>query len=157
VPPTGKTLTETKTVIDRETHSIIFTRSFAAPCERIFEAWTRPEHVAKWWDSSGDRLAECTIDLRPGGAFKLVSARAADFPPFGVIYREIKPPDHLVFEAMGAVGKVLFQSVSGGTRMIVRIECGSAAQLENFVKMGVDAGTSQTLDNLVAYIGAMQE
>jgi len=36
--------------------------------------------------------------------------------------------------------------------MTVEIACKSAEQLEQFLKMGVDAGTSQTLDNLVAYI-----
>jgi len=156
MPPAGKTSTETKLRIDQQTNSIIFTRNFAVPRERIFEAWTRPEHVAQWWDASGGRLAECTIDLRPGGAFKFAHARTADIPPFCGIYREITPPEQLVFDAMGAIGKVILQSVPGGTHMTVRIECGSAAQLEEFIRMGVDAGTSQTLDNLVVYAGAMK-
>ena len=42
------------------------------------------------------------------------------------------------------------------TLMIVTIECGSPAKLDQFLKMGVDVGTSHTLDNLVAYIGAKE-
>jgi len=36
--------------------------------------------------------------------------------------------------------------------MTVEIECESAGQLEQYLKMGVDTGTAQTLDNLVAYV-----
>src|SRR5271170_8193151 len=62
--------TETKIMIDRAAHTITMTRSFEAPPERVFEAWTRPEHIICWWDPSGVRLADCEVDLRPGGRFK---------------------------------------------------------------------------------------
>jgi hypothetical protein len=55
---------------------------------------------------------------------------------------------------MGATGRVILEEIGGRTHLTVRIECGSAAQLEQYLKMGVDAGTAKTLDNLVAYIGA---
>jgi uncharacterized protein YndB with AHSA1/START domain len=57
-----------------------------------------------------------------------------------------------VFEALNSTGRVQFSSAGGKTRMTVEIICQSAEQLEQFLKMGVDAGTSQTLDNLLAYI-----
>jgi uncharacterized protein YndB with AHSA1/START domain len=72
--------------------------------------------------------------------------------PFAGTYREIAPPDHLVFEAIGAMGRVVLQDVAGKTHMTVEIECRSAEQLDQYLKMGVDLGTSQTLDNLVAYV-----
>lgn len=150
MPAIAQAASETTAVLDKEAHAIVFTRTFAAPRENVFEAWTQPEHVARWWDPSGDRLRECAIDLRPGGAFQFVPSAAA-IPPFAGVYREIAPPEQIVFEAMGAVGKVILRDVDGGTHMTVRIECGSAAYLEQFLKMGVDVGTSQTLDNLVAY------
>jgi uncharacterized protein YndB with AHSA1/START domain len=130
------------------------TRMFAAPREQIFEAWTRPEHVTCWWDPSGHPLAECEIDLRPGGTFRFVSRDAPAAQQFGGVYREIAPPDYLVFEAMGAVGRVILEEIGGKTRLTVRIECGSAVLLEQHLKLGIDAGTAKTLDNLVAYIGA---
>ena len=37
----------TDVVLDRDTHTIILTRVLAAPCEQVFEAWTRPEHVER--------------------------------------------------------------------------------------------------------------
>jgi uncharacterized protein YndB with AHSA1/START domain len=105
MPPKGQVSTTTKVVVDRDANSIILTRTFSAPRERVFEAWTRPEHVAQWWDPAGERLTECVIDLRPGGVFKFVNKGSADAPPFGGVYREIAPPEQLVFEAMGAVGE----------------------------------------------------
>ncbi len=137
--------------IDHATHTIRFVRSFDAPAELVFEAWTRREHLRCWWDAAGGLLAVCEIDLRPGGTFRFVSGAHPDMPFTGV-YLEIVPPHRLVFEALNSTGRVLFASAGGKTRMTVEIVCGSAEQLEQFLQMGVAAGTSQTLDNLVAYI-----
>jgi uncharacterized protein YndB with AHSA1/START domain len=143
-------------VVDREAHAIVLTRMFAATREQVFAAWTRPEHVKCWWDPTGRPLAECEIDLRPGGAFRFVNQQADAAHQVAGLYREIAPPDYLVFEAMGATGRVMLEEIGGRTRLTVRIECGSAAHLEQYLKMGIDAGTAKTLDNLVAYIDAPQ-
>ena len=143
-------------VVDREAHAIVLTRMFAASREQVFAAWTRPEHVKCWWDPTGRPLAECEIDLRPGGAFRFVNQQTGAAHQFVGLYREIAPPDYLVFEVMGATGRVVLDEIGGKTRLTVRIECGSATHLEQYLKMGIDAGTAKTLDNLVAYIGATQ-
>jgi uncharacterized protein YndB with AHSA1/START domain len=145
---------DTEIVVDQDTHTIVLTRMFAAPCEQVFEAWTRPEHVTCWWDPAGHPLAECEIDLRPGGAFRFVNRHSSGAHQFAGVYREIAPPSYLSFEAMGAVGRVTLEQIGGETRLTVRIECGSAIKLEQYLKMGIDAGTAKTLDNLVAYLGA---
>jgi uncharacterized protein YndB with AHSA1/START domain len=151
--PKNEIADDAKIAIDRDKHAIVLTRMFAAPREQIFEAWTWSEHVTRWWDPEGRPLAECAIDLRPGGAFRFVT-QPPDSHQFVGVYREIAPPDYLVFEAMGAIGRVIFQGTGGATHLTVRIECSSAAQLEQYLKMGIDAGTAKTLDNLVAYVGA---
>jgi uncharacterized protein YndB with AHSA1/START domain len=144
----------TDVILERDTHTIILTRVLAAPCDQIFEAWTRPEHVACWWDPSGEPLAECEIDLRPGGAFKFVSRHPPGAHQFAGVYREIAPPRHLLFEAMGAIGRVILDETGGKTLLTVRIECGSAERFEQYLKMGIDTGTAKTLDNFVVYVGA---
>ena len=143
--------TRTGLEIDPVTHTIRFVRSFDAPAAVVFEAWTRPEHIRCWWDAAGEPLTVCEIDLRPSGAFRFVTRGHPDMP-FAGVYLEIAPPDRLVFEALNSTGRVQFTSAGDKTRMTVEITCKSAEQLEQFLKMGVDAGTSQTLDNLVAYI-----
>ena len=137
--------------IDRASNTIRLAREFDAPPSEIFEAWTKPEHVTCWWDAAGDPLAVCEIDLRPGGSFRFVTRGHPDLP-FAGVYREIAPPDRLIFEALGSTGRVLIREADGRTRMTVEIECGSSEQLDQFLKMGVSAGTGRTLDSLVVYM-----
>jgi uncharacterized protein YndB with AHSA1/START domain len=101
-------------------------------------------------------LAVCDIDLRPGGSFKFVT-RAHPEMPFVGKYLEIVPSHRLIFEALGATGRVLLEETGGKTHLAVEIECRSADHLDQFLKNGVDVGTSQTLDNLVAHIGATRQ
>ncbi|MBW8743286.1 MAG: SRPBCC domain-containing protein [Sphingomonas sp.] len=150
-------IAETDIILDRDTHTIILTRLLAAPREQVFEAWTRPEHVACWWDPSGEPLAECEIDLRPGGGFRFVNRHPPGMPPFAGVYREIAPPRHLVFEAMGAIGRVMLDETGSKTLLTVRIECGSAERFEQYLAMGIDTGTGKTLDNLAAHIGGIAQ
>ena len=156
MPPRHHTPADTRVNVDRTNNTIILTREFTVPRELVFEAWTHEEHVACWWDPSGARLKACEIDLRPGGAFKFVHQGPPEVPPFAGIYRKIAPPGELVFEAMGAIGTVILKEVDGKTLLTVSIACASAAHLDQFLQMGVDAGTSQTLDNLVVFVGGMK-
>jgi uncharacterized protein YndB with AHSA1/START domain len=78
---------------------IVATRDFAAPRERVFEAWTRPELLQRWLYGSEEwRLAVCEIDLRVGGAARFVW-RHADGREMGMngVYREIAPPGRIAF------------------------------------------------------------
>lgn len=144
------TAEKTKTTIDRPTSTITFKRSFGAPPEDVFDAWTQPEQIREWWDPEGAPLVGCSIDLRVGGTFKFINRGHS--PPFEGTYRVIDRPSLLVFDAMGAVGTVRIDSERGDTHMTVTIRCANAEHLEQFVKLGVDAGTDRTLDNLVAHV-----
>lgn len=152
MPAQSQATAKTNLEIDRNAHTIRLRRVFDANLTQIFDAWTKPEQVTCWWDAAGAPLTLCEIDLRPGGAFKFVTKDHPEMP-FAGTYREITPPDRLVFEAMGATGRVVLRNSAGKTHMTVEIECRSAEQLEQYLKMGIDVGTSQTLDNLVAYVG----
>jgi uncharacterized protein YndB with AHSA1/START domain len=138
--------------IDEATHTIRFVRDLDAPPARVFAAWTDPEQLALWWDATGEKLAACEIDLRPGGAFRFVSSHHPD-KPFTGVYTDIVPPTLLAFEANGASGKVMLADQAGATHMTVEIACRSPDRLAQFVAMGVAAGTSLTLDNLARHLG----
>ena len=86
------------TVTTRSDREIVITRAFDAPRRIVFEAWTKPEHVAQWWDPSRAPLAVCEIDLRPNGVFRFVHRGPAGLArPFTGIYREVVAPERLVF------------------------------------------------------------
>ena len=135
---------------------IVVTRIFDAPRGLVFEAWTKPEHVAHWWDPSGAPLAVCEIDLRPNGVFRFVN-RAPDGGEghsFSGIYREITPPGKLVLGSTSSPGvsTLVFTEQGKRTKLTMTIECATKQDREFLLQMRVDAGTAQTLDNLAAYL-----
>ena len=139
---------------DRE---IVITRTFDAPRALVFEMWTSAEHVAHWWDPSGAPLAECEIDLRPGGTFRFVNAGHGGRHAFTGTYREIEPPSRLVFTARspagsGSVGTLTFSGAGDTTLLTMTIACASKAERDAMLAMRVDAGTARTLDNLADYL-----
>ncbi len=138
--------------IDHQTFTITFERKLRASREDVFDAWTRPEDLAEWWDPSGARLTKCQIDLRVGGAF--VFENEGHGPPFAGVYRAVERPGKLVFDALGSIGTVALTSEGEETHMKVEIRCASADHLEQFLKIGIQTGTDQTLDNLVARLQA---
>ena len=136
---------------------IVVTRVFDAPRALVFEAWTKAEHVAHWWDPSGVPLAVCEIDLRPNGAFRWVN-RAPDGGEghsFSGIYREITPPERLVFASPSSPGPgatLVFTEEGKKTKLTMTIECASEKDRDALLQMRVDAGTARTLENLAAYL-----
>lgn len=140
-------------LVDPQTFTLVFERSLAASREEVFDAWTRPERLAAWWDPAGEPLAACEIDLRPGGSFRFVNAGSGQHA-FAGTYSEVERPSRLVFEAVGSVGTVSLESEGSGTRMRVTIRCSSKAHLEQFVQFGIARNTDLTLDNLVRYFEA---
>ena len=67
--------TATGTTIDHQTFTIAFERTFAAPPEDVFDAWTQPAHLTRWWDPTGAPLT--SSDLR-GGAAMIVAGLSAE-------------------------------------------------------------------------------
>lgn len=137
--------------LDRASNSLILRRTLRATPARVFDAWTRAEQIAQWWDPAGAPLAACEIDLRIGGRFRLLNAGAGQHP-FEGRYTAIDRPSRLAFEAMGAAGTVVLEGDRDVTHMSVTIACTSPEHLEQFLAMGIADGTAQTLDNLGTYL-----
>lgn len=76
------------------------TRTFDAPRDAVFRAWTDPEQLARWWGGAGAVTSpeSTTVDLRPGGEWHATIRVEADGSehPFSGVYREIAPPERLV-------------------------------------------------------------
>ena len=138
--------------VNHETFTITFERRLNASCEDVFDAWTRADEIAEWWDPTGTKLTKCQIDLRVGGSF--LFENAGHGPPFSGVYLVVERPGRLVFDALGSVGTVALTPEGSATHMRVDIRCPSAEHLKHFLKMGVAEGTERTLDNLVARFGA---
>jgi NADPH2:quinone reductase len=119
------------------------THVFDAPRDLVFKAWTEPDRLMRWWGRQGFTVPTCTIDLRPGGSYRICvrSADGRDFCSKGV-YREVVEPQRIVsvdsfVDAEGTpvsperygispewphetVTTVLFAEQAGKTRVTVR-------------------------------------
>jgi uncharacterized protein YndB with AHSA1/START domain len=91
---------DTRTSIDADEREpkLVITRIFDAPRDVVFQAWTEPGRVARWWGPQGFVTTYCDMDIRPGGAFRVCmrSPEGAEHWKQGV-YREVVEPERLVF------------------------------------------------------------
>jgi uncharacterized protein YndB with AHSA1/START domain len=82
-----------------ETDTVRIERTYDAPPEAVFDAWTNPEVLRRWWKTSESDVVEATdVDLRVGGRYRL-SMRSADGEEHTVAgeYREVERPRRLVY------------------------------------------------------------
>jgi uncharacterized protein YndB with AHSA1/START domain len=78
---------------------VVVRRVIAAAPERVFRNWTDPEQLRRWWGPGGFTCPEATVDLRPGGTYRLVMQAPGDGPLMSVTgtYRQIDAPSRLVY------------------------------------------------------------
>lgn len=88
------TIDTTTAAKDRE---LVIRRIFDAPRETVFEAWTRAEHLVRWWGPNDFTLPFCELDFREGGAYRycMRSPEGEDHWVWGE-YREIVRPGRIV-------------------------------------------------------------
>jgi uncharacterized protein YndB with AHSA1/START domain len=138
---------------DRE---ILITRVFDAPPELVFEAWTTPEHVKRWWSDDAAPVVVCEIDLRVGGSWRYVT-RDADGTELGWhgTYREIGPPHRLVstevfegFPEGAALTTATFTEQDGTTVLSITVLHTSRANRDGHVGSGMEAGMQRGFDRL---------
>jgi uncharacterized protein YndB with AHSA1/START domain len=138
---------------------LALTRVFHVPRRRVFEAFTRPEQLARWWGPDGFTLAACELDVCEGGALRMVmlGPDGRDYPFHGR-YVELLPPARLAFTAdleTGAPGDVLvttvnFEEVDGMTWLTVRQ---TVPATESYAR-GQRQGWSESLERLAELLAA---
>jgi len=79
-------------------HVLNLTRHFKAPRERVYRAFTEPDHVARWFGPEGMTCEILEFDARPGGRYSLVMRNAEGAPhPLSGTFQELTPPERLVY------------------------------------------------------------
>src|SRR5665213_2477368 len=75
----------------------VIERTFNAPCEIVWKAWTDPNQMARWWGPRAITTPICALDVRPGGSYRIVM-RGPDgmYYPIKGVYREVKTHELIV-------------------------------------------------------------
>jgi uncharacterized protein YndB with AHSA1/START domain len=156
--------TSTERTSERE---LVIARTFNGPAHLVFDAWTRPELVRRWWAprSHGVSLIGCEADVRVGGSYRYVMRRDDGGPElaFSGRYTEVTPHSRLVytqlFEPMREVGEVLvtvtFAERDGKTRLVSHERYPSKAALDGALATGMEHGMRETMDQLDELVASL--
>ena len=145
---------------DRE---LVITRTFNAPARLVFQAWTTPELIKRWWapKSSGMALLSCEADVRAGGRYRFEFGPEGSKPVMAFFgkYIEVIPNARLVWtneeSDQGSVSTLTFEEKDGKTVLVLSEIYPSKEALDASIE-GMEDGMPETfaqLDELLVVLG----
>jgi uncharacterized protein YndB with AHSA1/START domain len=155
-----------RTTVERTSdREVVATRTFDGPARIVFEAWTKPELIMRWWapKSFGISFLSCETDVRTGGSYRFVFGHAASEQPMAFFgrYIEVTPPSRLVWtneeDEDGAVTTVTFEEKDGKTRVVVHDLYPSKEALDGAIaseSTGAWPEQFEALDDLLTTLGS---
>jgi uncharacterized protein YndB with AHSA1/START domain len=152
------------TMVERKSErELVLTRTFNGPARIVFEAWTKPELLKRWWapKSTGVSLLSCEADVRVGGRYRFeFGHEASKSMVFFGRYIEVIPHSRLVWtneeSDEGAVTTVTFEEKGGKTLLVMHELYPSKEALDGSIA-GMEGGMQETfaqLDELLVTLGA---
>jgi len=140
------------TPTDRE---IVLTRTFDAPRRLVFDAFTKPLLLKRWFGPRGWSLVVCEVDLRVGSGFRFV-LRGPDGRDMGMsgVYREIEPPERSVhtesFDDYPGESVVTAVWVEEGdkTTLTATVLYASQEVRDAVIRSGMEHGAAESYDRL---------
>jgi uncharacterized protein YndB with AHSA1/START domain len=153
----ARTSSGTATVTLPADDQILISREFDAPKRLVYQAWTTPELVQRWWSGKRGQVTIAEIDLRVGGRWRYVMVAEAGFEvAFHGEYREIVPEERIVstevFEPMpdeaGLMSTVTFTEHDGRTTLTLLSQCGSRETRDAILNSGMEGGMQEQMDAL---------
>jgi uncharacterized protein YndB with AHSA1/START domain len=133
------------TTVERTSEcELVVTRTFNGPPHIVFEAWTKPELLKRWWTpkSIGMSFVSCEADVRTGGTYRFVFSHPDFQQPMAFFgrYIEVTPPSRIVWtneeSADGAVSTVTFEEKGGKTLLVLRELYPSKQALDEAIASG---------------------
>jgi uncharacterized protein YndB with AHSA1/START domain len=153
---------------DRE---IVITRTFNGPPRIVFDAWTRPELVSRWWapKALGVSIVSCDADVRVGGRYRYVlQPPKGDAFAFAGTYAEVTPHSRLVYttifvpggadaddESSPAICTVTFEDRGDKTHLVAREVYPSKEVLDGVLASGMESGMRMTMDQLDELVASL--
>ena len=152
-PIPAKSRTDVNRQSERE---LVITRTFDAPAYLVFEAWTKPELLMRWWapKSFGITFLSCEADVRTGGSYRFVFGHPAMDEPMAFFgrYLEVTPHTRLVWtneeSEGGSVTTVTFSEKNGRTLLVLSDLYPSAAALDAAIASGSTGAYPEQFEEL---------
>ena len=137
---------------------ISITRTFGAPPERVFEAWTTPEQFGRWFGTESTVVKDVSMDLQVGGAWsaRMILGDGNEIGWHGT-YLEVDAPNRLVFNLSDRSGDqyervtVELRAVADGTEMTFT-QAGGNMPPENYAR--AEEGWRSFFDDLAKGLSA---
>lgn len=160
-------MTRQTTTDRRSEREVVTTRIFDGPARFVFEAWTRPELIMRWWTpkSLGITFISCEADVRTGGTYRFVMGHPAFDQPMAFFgrYLEVDPPRRLVWTneegeaGSGAVTTVTFEEKDGKTHLVLSELYPSKAALDEAMASGGINGYPEQFEQLDSLIASQDK
>lgn len=142
-----------------EDNQILITREFDAPKHLVYEAWTTPELVRRWWCGERGEMTVAEIDLRVGGKWRYAMIANEGFEvAFHGEYREIVPNERLVsteaYEGIpdpdgnAALNTLTLTEADGRTTLTVLVEHATKEGRDMHIESGMEGGMQEAMDRL---------
>jgi uncharacterized protein YndB with AHSA1/START domain len=157
-------MTKTNITAEHGRQEIVITHIFDAPRELVWNVYTDPKLMPRWW---GPRILNTTVDqmdMRPGGIWRIVQ-RAPDGTEFGFhgAYHDIQPPERIVdtFEFEGMPGHVLLETITfedfeGKTKVTNTSIFQSVKDRDGMLNSNMDEGVTESNDRFAELLKEMQ-
>jgi uncharacterized protein YndB with AHSA1/START domain len=138
------------TTVERTSErELVVTRTFDGPAHIVFEAWTRPELLERWWapKSFGMSFVSCEADVRTGGAYRFVFSHPDFEQPVAFFgrYIEVTPHSRILWtneeSEDGPISTVTFEEKDGKTLLVLTELYPSRQALDDAIASG-STGTS---------------
>jgi len=135
---------------------ILITREFAAPKHLVYQAWTTPELIKRWWTGDRGEATIVDVDLRVGGRWRYVMVANGGFEvAFHGEYREIVPNERIVstevYEGMPegeAVNTLTLTEKDGRTTLTVLVQHTCQEHRDAHINSGMEGGLQEAMDHL---------
>lgn len=145
------------TTVERKSErELVITRTFDGPARLVFEAWTRPELIRRWWTpkSFGMSFVSCELDARTGGSYRFVFRHPAFEQPMAFFgkYVEVTPCSRIVWtneeSADGALSTLTFEEMDGKTLQVLDELYPSKQALDDAMASGAPGGAPEQFESL---------
>jgi uncharacterized protein YndB with AHSA1/START domain len=164
-------MSHTKMHINKDNLELTMVREFNAPRQLVWNAFTKPELVSKWWGPKAFTTTVKEMDVRPGGTWYYImhgtgaELKGTEFEnleaPGKAIYEEVVEPERLVYKDVFVdstgeiipdmpVGYITYTFEDNGDKTILTAvtKYSSLEELQKVVDMGVEQGMSESLEKL---------